>query len=101
MPNVLDGISNSSSGVIRSLSDGIETFAKSGPEIGRAMAFIGPAIDFTTQLSAGENVPNAVIKSGVYAVISIGDMTTGMNIIAAIGATIANVIPSAAMLYLI
>ncbi len=83
------------------MSDGIETFAKSGPEIGRAMAFIGPAIDFTTQLSAGENVPNAVIKSGVYAVISIGDMTTGMNIIAAIGATIANVIPSAAMLYLI
>ena len=95
LPNVLDGISNFSSGVIRSLSEGIETFAKSGPEIGRAMAFIGPAIDFTTQVSAGENVPNAVIKSGAHAAISTGAMTIGMNTGAAIGATIGSVIPIA------
>lgn len=83
-PNVLDGISNSSSGVIRSLSEGIETFAKSGPEIGRAMAFIGPAIDFTSQVSAGENVPNAVIKTGVHTVVS----NTAMAIGGAIGSAI-------------
>ena len=85
LPNVLDGISNFSSGVIRSLSEGIETFAKSGPEIGRAMAFIGPAIDFTSQVSAGENVPNAVIKTGDYTVVS--------NTAMAIGGTIGSAIP--------
>ena len=79
-PNVLDGISNSSSGVIRSLSEGIETFAKSGPEIGRAMAFIGPAIDFTTQVSAGENVPNAVIKTGIHTIVSGAAVKGGMAI---------------------
>ena len=79
-PNVLDGISNSSSGVIRSLSEGIETFAKSGPEIGRAMAFIGPAIDFTSQVSAGENVPNAVIKTGIHTIVSGAAVKGGMAI---------------------
>jgi len=79
-PNVLDGISNSSSGVIRSLSEGIETFAKSGPEIGRAMAFIGPAIDFTSQVSAGENVPNAVIKTGIHTIVSGAVVKGGMAI---------------------
>lgn len=79
-PNILDGISNSSSGVIRSLSEGIETFAKSGPEIGRAMAFIGPAIDFTSQVSAGENVPNAVIKTGIHTIVSGAAVKGGMAI---------------------
>ncbi|WP_251936461.1 hypothetical protein [Streptococcus sp. Marseille-Q0941] len=67
------------------MSEGIETFAKSGPEIGRAMAFIGPAIDFTSQVSAGENVPNAVIKTGVHTVVS--------NTAMAIGGTIGSAIP--------
>lgn len=59
------------------------------------MAFIDPAIDFTTQVSAGENVPNAVIKSGAHAAISTGAMTIGMNTGAAIGATIGSVMPIA------
>ena len=79
-PNVLDGISDSSSGVIRSLSEGIETFAKSGPEIGQAMTFIGPAIDFTTQVSAGENVPNAVVKTGIHTAVSGLAVKSGMAI---------------------
>ena len=94
-PNIFDNVSNVASGSFISMGKGIETFAKSGPEIGRAMSFIGPAIDFTTQVSAGENVPNAVIKSGAHAAISTGAMTIGMNTGAAIGATIGSVIPIA------
>ena len=94
-PNIFDNVSNVASGSFISIGKGIESVAKSGPEIGRAMTFIGPAIDFTAQVSAGENVPNAVIKSGAHAAISTGAMTIGMNTGAAIGATIGSVIPIA------
>ena len=83
-PNIFDNVSNVASGSFISMGKGIETFAKSGPEIGRAMAFIGPAIDFTSQVSAGENVPNAVIKTGVHTVVS----NTAMAIGGAIGSAI-------------
>lgn len=83
-PNIFDNVSNVASGSFISIGKGIESVAKSGPEIGRAMTFIGPAIDFTAQVSAGENVPNAVIKTGVHTVVS----NTAMAIGGAIGSAI-------------
>ena len=79
-PNIFDNVSNVASGSFISIGKGIESVAKSGPEIGQAMTFIGPAIDFTAQVSAGENVPNAVVKTGIHTAVSGLAVKSGMAI---------------------
>ena len=79
-PNIFDNVSNVASGSFISIGKGIESVAKSGPEIGRAMTFIGPAIDFTAQVSAGENFPNAVVKTGIHTAVSGFAVKSGMAI---------------------
>ena len=79
-PNIFDNVSNVASGSFISIGKGIESVAKSGPEIGQAMTFIGPAIDFTAQVSAGENFPNAVVKTGIHTAVSGLAVKSGMAI---------------------